>query len=339
VTVRTQFDGTGEAELTGKTVILDPDLAIVDPHHHLWNRSGYRYLAEELQADLNCGHKIEATVYVECGSAYLSEGAEELRSTGETRFVLETCDRPLQTGRGPVDAAAGIVAFADLTLGEAVQPVLDAHDAVAAGRLRGIRHAIAWHEGNAIRSHFTTRPGMLAEPAFCKGIAQLGTRGLTFDVWGYFTQLGDVVGALDACPDTMFVLNHCGGLIGIGPWQERRDEVLAHWRPMIVELARRGNIIVKLGGLGMPLPGFAFHKRERAPVYTELAAAWAPMIDHCIESFGPDRCMFESNWPVDATAGSYGTVWNAFKLLAAGYSSTEREALFSGTARRIYRIG
>ena len=327
------------SDLPHGTPVLDPDLPIVDPHHHLWDRGGHRYLADELRADLDCGHRIAATVYVECRSAYLAAGPEELRPTGETRFVVENCDRPLPTARGPVDAAAGIVAYADLTLGDAVDRVLDAHEAVAAGRLRGIRHAVAWHEGSAIRSHYATTPRMLADPAFRAGIRRLGTRGLTFDVWGYFTQLDDLADALDACPDTTFVLDHCGGLIGIGPWQNRREEVLDRWRPVVRRLARHDNLVIKLGGLGMPLAGFAFHKRETAPDHTELAAAWAPVIDHCIDSFGPDRCMFESNWPVDVPAGSYRTLWNAFKLLAAGHSPTEREVLFSGTARRVYRIG
>ncbi|MDR7101092.1 amidohydrolase family protein [Croceicoccus sp. BE223] len=319
--------------------VLEPDLAIVDPHHHLWDRGGHRYLADELRADLDCGHRIEATVYVECRSAYLDAGREDLRPVGETRFVLDNCQRPLPTARGPVDAAAGIVAFADLTLGDEVDRVLDAHEAAAAGRLRGVRHAVAWHEGSAIRSHYPTGPHMLSDPAFRAGIRRLGARGLTFDVWAYFTQLDDLDDALAACPDTTFVLNHCGGLIGIGPWQDRREDVLDRWRPAIERLAGHDNLVVKLGGLGMPLAGFGFHKRETAPGHAELAAAWRPAIDHCIDSFGADRCMFESNWPVDATAGSYGTVWNAFKGIAAGRPLPEREALFAGTARRVYRLG
>jgi predicted TIM-barrel fold metal-dependent hydrolase len=318
--------------------VLDPDLEIVDPHHHLWDRNGHRYLAEELRADLASGHNVTATVYVECKSGYRDDGPESLRPCGETEFVVRELSVPLPTDRGPIKAAAGIVAYADVGLGDAVEGVLDTHEDCANGRLRGIRYAVAWHAGEAIRSHYPTRPGLLAEPAVRNGIAALGRRGLSFDVWAYFTQLGDVTAALDACPDTLFVLNHCGGPIGIGPWRDRRGDVFAQWRTLIGDLARRDNIVVKLGGLGMPLAGFGFHKRPQPPHSRELAEAWSPFILDCIEAFGPERCMFESNWPVDATAGHYSTVWNAFKRIAGSFPDAERNHLFALTARRIYRI-
>lgn len=317
--------------MTAPETILDATLEIVDPHHHIWNRGGHRYLADELRADLDSGHNVTATAYVECRNAWSDSGLESLRPSGETAFVVGELDGQR--------AGAAIIAYADLSLGSQVEAVLDAHEAVGEGRLRAVRYATAWHEGGAIRSHYPTRAGMLCEPAVKAGIAALGRRGLAFDVWSYFNQLSDVVAALDACPGTQFVLDHCGGPIGIGPWQGRRIEVLAQWRPAIREIARRHNVVVKLGGLGMPLAGFAFHKGAVLPSSADLAVAWSPYILHCIESFGPERCMFESNWPVDATAGSYAVVWNAFKRIAARYSDEERAQMFAGTARRIYRIG
>jgi len=318
--------------------VLDPDLEIVDPHHHLWNRGGHRYLAEELRADLDTGHRVTATAFVECRSEYRQKGTDDLKPCGESEFVARELAAPLQTRHGPVSAAAAIIAYADLAKPDVLDVVLDTHAICAEGHLRGIRYATAWHEGDAIRSHYPTRPEMLLEPSIQRGIAILGKRGLAFDVWAYFTQLADVIAAADACPDTIFVLDHCGGPIGIGPWQGRPEDVAAIWRPAIRDLARRPNVVVKLGGLGMPLAGFAFHKRAQPPGSREMAESWAPTILHCIECFGPERCMFESNWPVDAAAGAYSVIWNAFKRIAADCSTDERSALFAGTARRTYAI-
>lgn len=317
---------------------LDPDLPIIDPHHHLWDRGGHRYLAAELQADLDCGHKFIATAYVECLSHYRTDGPVDLRPVGETEFVVSTLPEPLATRYGPVRAAAAIIARADLSLGNAVDRVLDEHALHAGGRLRGIRYATSWHEGDAIRSHYPTVAGMLRLPEVHAGINRLAAHELTFDIWGYFTQLPDMAAAADTCPNTMFIIGHCGGPLGIGPWAENREEMFRIWRDGVSELARRSNVAMKLGGLGMPPTGFAFHKRPSPPSSDELAEAWRPYVLHCIEKFGADRCMFESNWPVDRTAGRYGSVWNAFKKISRNLSLQEREALFAGTAARIYRI-
>lgn len=318
--------------------ILDPDLPIVDPHHHLWDRGGHRYLAEELRADLDAGHAIVATGYVECLSGYRSDGPPELRPVGETAFVAATLPEPLAGRRGPIRAAAAIVGFADLALGAAVAPVLAAHIEAAPDRFRGIRYVTAWHAGDAIHGAYPTEPGMLGRPEVRAGIATLGAMGLVFDVWAYFTQLDEVAAAADACPDTLFVLDHLGGPIGIGPYAGRRADVFAAWRDALAALARRPNIAVKLGGLGMALAGFGFRKRAAPPSSATLAEAWAPYFETAIALFGVERAMFESNYPVDKTSGTHATIWNAFKRIAAGASDSEKAALFAGTAARVYGI-
>lgn len=317
---------------------IDPELPIIDAHHHIWNRGGHRYLAQELKRDLDSGHNFVATIFVECLSAYRDNGASELRPVGESEFVARELRNPLITARGPVAAAKAIVARADLGLGAAVEEVLVAHNVAAEGRLRGIRYATAWHPGDEIRGHYPTTPGMMELPKIREGIAKLGEYGLIFDVWAYFTQMDEIALAADACPDTTFVLNHCGAPVGVGPWRGRREEVFQQWRRGLTELSRRQNVQIKLGGLGMPLIGFNFHKRAAPPSSHELAEAWAPHLETCIELFGTSRAMFESNWPVDRTAGRYGTIWNAFKRIAQGASKEERQQLFAGVAKQTYRL-
>jgi len=318
--------------------ILEPDLPIVDPHHHLWDRGGHRYLAEELRADLEAGHAIVATGYVECLSGYRSEGPPELRPAGETAFVATALPAPLAGPRGPIRAAAAIVGFADLSLGAAVEPVLAAHRAAAPDRFRGVRHVTAWHPGDAIHGAYPTESGMLGRLEVRAGIATLGAWGLPFDCWVYFTQLGDVAAAADACPDTLFVLDHLGGPIGIGPYTGQRRDVFVAWRDALAALAPRPNIVVKLGGLGMALAGFGFRKLAMPPSSAALAEAWAPYFETAIALFGVERAMFESNYPVDRASGTHATLWNAFKRVAAGATESEKAALFAGTAARVYGI-
>lgn len=324
--------------LTPPEPILAPDLPIIDPHHHLWDRGGHTYLAAALLADLDCGHRIVATGYVECLSGYRPDGPMELRPIGETDFVVETLRKPLSGAAGPIAAAAAIVGYADLTLGAGVEPVLAAHIAAAPERFRGVRHATAWHESEKLHGAYPTLAHMLNEPAVRDGIATLGRMGLTFDVWTYFTQLHEVAAAADACPDTIFVLDHLGGVIGIGPYKDQRAEVFAAWSSALNDLAQRPNVRVKLGGLGMALAGFGFRKQPTPPGSRELAAAWAPYIETAITAFGHDRAMFESNYPVDRVSGNYRTIWNAFKHIAASASHTEKAALFYKTAAETYRI-
>ena len=318
--------------------VLEPDLPIVDAHHHLWERWGHRYLLPELLADTGSGHHVTATVFVECVSQYRTDGPTELWPVGETEFadgVAATSERV----DGPTRACAGIVAFADLSRGERVREVLEAHVVAGGGRLRGIRHIAAWDASDEIPPSYPSPPsGLLLDPAFRAGFAQLAPLGLSFDAWIYHPQLAELTDLARAFPVTTIVLDHAGGPLGVGPYRARHAEVFAEWKRGIRDLAQYPNIVVKLGGLGMRIGMFDFHSGATPPSSADLARAWRPYVETCIEAFGPDRCMFESNFPVDGVTCSYPVLWNAFKRLAAGSSAPEKAALFEGTARRIYRL-
>ena len=319
--------------------ILEPDLAICDPHHHLWDFPANRYLLPELLADTGSGHRIERTVFVECTAFYRADGPEALRVTGETEFVNGAAAMAASGRYGATRACAGIVGYADLTRGGAAEEALAAHVAAGNGRFRGIRHAAGWDASPDVQNSHTQPPAELYRRAdFRAGFAKLRQFGLSFDVWLYHPQLADVADLADAFPDQPMVLDHVGGPLGIGPYEGKRDEIFPRWRQSIRELARRPNLTVKLGGLGMKICGFAFHKRPEPPSSEELAALWRPYVETCIEAFGAPRCMFESNFPVDKVSCSYAVLWNAFKRLARGASAAEKAALFRDTAMRFYRL-
>jgi L-fuconolactonase len=320
--------------------ILEPALEIVDPHHHLWDFARHRYLLDEFVADTGSGHRVRETVFVECTAGYRSDGPAALKPVGETEFVNAIATESASGRFGPTRVAAGIVGFADLTLGGAVEEVLAAHVAAGGGRFRGIRHAAAWQDKTpeVHISHTNPPPHLFRDRTFREGFAVLGKLSLTFDAWIYHPQIGEVTELARAFPGQPIVLDHVGGPLGLGWYADKRPEIFAEWREHMRELAAAPNVAVKVGGLGMRINGFAFHKRERPPSSEELAAAWRPYVETCIEAFGASRCMFESNFPVDKISGSYATYWNAFKRLAAGASADEKAALFRETARRFYRL-
>ena len=319
--------------------IIEPALPICDPHHHLWDYPTNCYLLPDLLVDTGSGHLVESTVFVECGSFYRADGPPELRVIGETEFVNGAAAMAASGRYGKTRACAGIVGFADLALGAAVEPVLAAHVAAGNGRFRGIRHAAGWDASDKIpNSHTDPPPGLFADARFREGFAKLRQFGLSFDVWLYHPQLPEVTALAKAFPDQPIVLDHVGGPLGIGPYAGRRAESFPVWQASIRDLAACPNVFVKLGGLGMKICGFAFHQRELPPSSEELAAAWWPYIETCIEAFGVRRAMFESNFPVDKVSGSYAVQWNAFKRLAAGASAAEKAALFRDTAMGFYRL-
>lgn len=315
--------------------VLEPDLPIIDAHHHLWAHQEGTYLAPALEADLHSGHDVRATIYVDCHSGYRTNGSEALRPVGETEFVIS--EAPFDPASG-VKPCAAIVGWADLELGDAVQEVLEAHVAAGQGRFRGIRTRAAWHEAREVHPDGMGRRGLLLEPLLQQGVRRLGTMGLTLDVWVYHTQLSEVGALARACPGTTIVMNHCGGPLGIGPYEGRREDVFRGWREQIQLVARHHNVVVKLGGLGMPRTGWRFHERSVPAGSTELARHWAPYFETCVEAFGTKRSMVESNFPVDKGACSYVVLWNAFKRLAAGCNASEKIDLFSETAARVYRL-
>ncbi len=317
--------------------IIEPELPIVDPHHHLWSHAGNVYLFPELLADLSSGHNIRATVFEECGSMYRADGPAELRSLGETEFVTGIAAMSASGGFGPSHACAAMVGNVDLTLGSRVEAILEAHLASSGGRFHAIRYSTAW-DADA-RVHKTVpRSGMLAERQFRDGFKYLSRFGLTFDSWVYHPQLGEVADLAAAFPQTPIVLNHFGSPILGGPNAGRTAEVFAEWRTGMTALASHENVYVKLGALPVRRSEASRQTNPLPLTSEEIATAWRPFVDLCVEQFGARRCMFESNFPVQKRWCSYAVLWNACKRLASGASSDEKSELFSGAAARAYRL-
>lgn len=319
--------------------ILDPDLPIIDPHHHLWHRPGHRYLLDDFLADVRTGHHVVATVFEECHAMYRASGPEELRPVGETEFVAGMAAMRDSGLYGPTRVAAGIVGFADLTLGDRVEPVLEAHIRAGGGRFRGVRYSTGWDASESIgNSRTATGPHVLRQANIRAGLARLTALGLAFDAWVYHPQLADVIDLARAFPTATIIMCHVGGPLGYGPYAGKQDEVFASWKSNMTELARCQNVVMKLGGMLNRLAAYDFRARPAPLASTELAEYWRPYMGTCIELFGPERCMFESNFPVEKMGVGWATLWNAFKRIAAGASPEEKRSLFSGTARRVYNL-
>ncbi len=319
--------------------VLEPDLAIVDAHHHLWDRPGNRYFLFDYLDDAGSGHRIEASVFMECGAMYRKHGTPELRCVGETEFA-NGCAAVSESGAyGDTQACAAIIGHGDLLLGDGLARVLDAHLRAGGDRFRGVRQIAAWHRDPTARGSVASPPpGLLGDARLRKGMAVLERYALTFDTFLYHTQLPELTDLAQAFPDVPVITNHIGGAIGIGPYAGRRDQVFADWRDGLAALARCPNTYLKLGGLGMRVFGHDFGAQPRPPSSEALAAAWGPWIETAIEIFGAGRCMFESNFPVDKGSCGYKVLWNGFKRIAAGASADEKAALFRGTASRVYRL-
>jgi predicted TIM-barrel fold metal-dependent hydrolase len=319
--------------------IIDPQRPIVDPHHHLWDRGGQRYMIGEMAADIASGHNIIATVYVDCRSMYRASGPEAFRPVGEVEFANGVAAMSASGGYGPAAICAGIVGHANLLLGDGAKPVLEAEIAAGQGRFRGIRHSSAWDAEAEVAGMYANRPkGLLLDSTFRKGFACLAPLGLSFDAWLFHPQIGELTDLARAFPDTRIVLDHCGGPVGVGRFAGKREETFPLWKASIREIATCPNVSVKLGGLAMCLLGYDFHLRAVPPSSEQAAAAWRPYIETCIEAFGPDRAMFESNFPPDKGQCSYQVIFNAFKRIVAQYSEAEKTALFSRTATDFYRL-
>jgi predicted TIM-barrel fold metal-dependent hydrolase len=266
---------------------------------------------------------------------YRPDGPEEMRSVGETAFVASLA---AQSAGRPTAAAAGIVGNADLRLGANVAPVLEAHLAASDGRLRGIRNSAGWDPSPDITMARAQQAHLLLDPVFRQGFACLKQYGLHFDAVLYHTQLPELVNLANTFPDTTIILNHVGRPLGVGPYAGQRAAVFAEWQQHICAVAACPNVVVKVGGLGNPISGFDWHQRAVPPTSAELAEAMAPYYLFCIEQFGAQRCMFESNFPVDKLSYSYTVLWNALKIISKELSVAARAALFHDTATRVYRL-
>ena len=338
--------------------ILEPDLPIIDPHHHLWLRPaammaglpppthGFdkvtrrvpRYLLDEFLVDLNSGHNIRATVFVQCGAMYRLDGPAAFKPVGETEFVNGVAAECASGVRGDIRACAGIVGHVDLTLGPVVDEVLEAHQRVT-DRFKGIRHSASYDADPQVLGPLARIGGGLYEQAaFRESYARLAKHGLSFDSWLLEPQLPELYDLVKRHEDIPVILDHVGTPLGLASYEGRREERFPIWRENIKKLAELPHVNVKLGGLAMAFCNFPSFLSDPPAPSAQLAAEWRPYVEACIEAFGVDRCMFESNFPVDLGACSYPVLWNAFKVIAKDYSADEKTALFSGVAKRVYRL-
>jgi L-fuconolactonase len=338
--------------------IIEPELPIIDPHHHLWYRTKEyiasvasvdnpfapvlhkhgRYMLEEFLVDLNTGHHILGTVFVESDAMYKPSAPEHLRSLGEVEWMAGTAATSESGCFGSIRVAAGIIGNANLSLGDAAADVLEAHVRAGGGRYRGVRNFAAYDADPVIQSMGAIRSHVLMDKQFRAGFKHLAERGLSYDVWLLEPQIPELTALARAFPTTQIILDHVGTPVGIGIYAVQHAERFPIWSGSIRELAVCPNVAVKLGGLGMGVCGLNSFLAKPPFSSAQLAAEWKPYIETCIEAFGANRCMFESNFPVDSVSCDYAVLWNAFKLITAGASRDEKAALFAGTARTVYRL-
>lgn len=323
---------------------IDPTLPICDPHHHLWdhrpNSVPDTYLLDDFLSDIDTGeHNIVATVFIECGTMFSVDGPFDLRPVGETQFANGMAAMSASGLYGSTRVAAAIVGTAYLTAGDGVASILDAQLAAGGSRFKGIRQAAARDDDLLVPDHRTSpRRGLYTDKTFQAGFAHLAPRNLSFEGWCYHTQIPELTQLASAFPDTTIILDHFGGPLGVGRYADRPDDVFSEWCKVIRPLSERPNVYAKLGGLNMEINGFGWHTRHKPPGSEELLTATRRYYDHTIDLFGADRCMFESNFPVDRISCSYNVLWNAFKKLTAACSPTEKSQLFHDTALKVYRL-
>lgn len=319
--------------------IVEPERPIIDPHHHLWSSASFwgTYELENLWADTGSGHNVEKTIFIDCRSNYREDGPEHLKPIGETEYVALVAEA---SAENPNQATiAGIVSHANMTLGKGVTEVLEAHEVAGRGRFRGIRHAGPQDTTGTLMNSGSGRPCPYTRPDFQEGVRTLGEMGYTYDTWHFFMQNQDYLKLAQSAPNTTMILDHFGTPLGAGAYAGKQAEIFEEWSKDIAEIAGTcPNVVAKLGGLAMPDNGFGWDTRETPPTSDEFAEAQRPYYLHTIECFGPDRCMFESNFPVDKLSISYHVLWNGLKKIVADFSEEEKHAMFYGTAARVYRV-
>lgn len=330
--------------------IIEPGLPIIDTHHHLWRRAGsatgeaweapaFRYLLDEFLTDCATGHNIVGSVFLQCHAMHRATGPAQMRPVGETEFVAGIAAMSDSGGYGKTHVAAGIVGYADLTAGDWVTPVLEAHIRAGGGRFRGVRHSAGYDADPVIgNSAPDLKPGLYLRSEFRAGMAALAALGLSLDAWAFHPQMPEITDLARAFPSANIIVGHCGGPLGYGRYSGKQNEVFADWKRSITELAKCQNVTMKLGGMMMRLAAYDYMGIDAPPSSEQLAAHWRPYVETCIELFGAERCMAESNFPVEKMGIGFAALFNALKRLASGCSPEEKAAIFAGTARRVYRL-
>ncbi len=338
--------------------ILEPDLPIIDPHHHLWDLRPMMpmfpeprhpfietlvgapyYTFDELLADTQSGHNVVGTVFMECGAFYDAARSEAMKPVGEVEYVNGVAAQGASGLYGDYRPCAGIVGHADMTLGDGAREVLEALVAAGNGRFKGIRHQGAWDaDPDVLGPPFHAPEGLYGSDAFRMGYVNLREMQLSFDAWVLEPQIGDVIDLAKAFPDQPICLDHCGTPLNIASYKGKLEENFDRWATSIRTLAECDNVSVKLGGLAMVNCMMPDEGPAKGYGSEELAAMWKPYIETCIEAFGTKRGMFESNYPVDRWGATYPVLWNAFKRITADYSDDEKAALYAGNAARFYSV-
>jgi len=318
--------------------IIDPQRPIIDPHHHLWSVESMwgKYEINDLWSDTESGHNVQKTVFIDCHSNYRQDGPKHLRPIGETEYVATVAAESAKAdGKATI---AGIVSHANMTLGEAVEEVLQAHAQAGNGLFRGIRHSGPHDTTGTLSNPGRPGPCPYGRDDFRLGVRTLGRMGYIYEAWHFHMQNQKFADMARAVPETTMILDHFGTPLGVGAYAGKQEEIFRQWCKDIATIAKRPNTIAKLGGLAMPDNGFGWHKNERPATSDEFVAAQQRYYQHAIECFGPERCMFESNFPPDKLSISYHVLWNAFKKIAADFSDDEQHAMFYGTAARVYSL-
>ena len=327
-----------------KEVALEPSLPICDSHHHLWEFKNEfiqpKYLIDDYIADINSGHNIKKTIFIECGSMLRKDGPNHLKYIGETEFANGIAAMSSSGKYGKTRVASGIVSSAPLLENnKKLLEVLNGHIMCAGKRFKGIRYQAAMHKNKLVYNSRVNPPdGIYNCQIFRDNFKELYKLKLSFEAWCYHTQLNDLYDLAKSFPKTIIILNHFGGPIGIGPFKNKNKEVFDDWRISIKKLAQLKNIYIKLGGLAMDINGFEWHKKKNAPSSIEYVKKTYKYYETAIETFGINRCMFESNFPVDKKSISYVNLWNSFKIMTRGYSINEKNKLFYKNACKIYKL-
>tara|TARA_B100000214_G_scaffold50505_2_gene31822 strand:- start:5564 stop:6592 length:1029 start_codon:yes stop_codon:yes gene_type:complete len=328
-----------------KEEIIDPEREIIDPHHHLWHgpdnppgiKESYRYLLQDLWQDTSSGHNIKKTVFIDCGQEYYSDGPEQFKPVGETEFVAEIAAQA--TSDQSQAQISGIIGHANMMLGSNVKEVLELHVEKGNGLFRGIRHAGGWDSDERVKNaHSHPTPHIYLEDKFQQGLQELSSLEMVFDTWHYHNQIKDLTKLAKNLPELIIIHDHFGGPLGIGPYKDKREEIFIQWQEDIYELSQCPNVFSKLGGLAMPVNGWDWHKRELPATSDEIISEQGRYYLHTLECFGSDRCMFESNFPVDKQSVSYHVIWNAYKKLVYDFDEKTKDDLFYKTAERVYKL-
>ena len=313
--------------------VLEPDLPIVDAHHHLWMREPPPYLLREYLADIDSGHNVVATVFAECHSMYRASGPEAMRPVGESEFTAGIAAMCESGAFGNTRVCSATTGSVDMMLGAGVRPVLEAHVAAAGGRFRGVRVSAPFH--GDLFTH-VDGPDYLTRTPVREAIGVLNDMGLSLDVWVYHPQLAQIVDLARDFPDLTIILNHYGVPILGGEFRGKEDVVFADWSRDMSVIGAHDNVYIKLGAM-------VFRSADRSdpdkpPSSDDIVRAWRRWTDHAIQAFTPARAMFESNFPVHKRYMSFQVLYNAFKKMAQAYSDDERRDLFAGAAIRAYRM-